>query len=203
MKKRHQGLSARLRTLAEGLDDINVSDPAAWAAMASELETAKAGAPGHPPELAELLQAAAHAVQTLATGGVPDLLGAMDALAQALMQAHLALDGAADSDMLASAAAAVTTALGIEARPAGAEPAAPTNVDEAAAMLIGLEARDRAGWDRLGAGLAELGVPVLTEAASVCRSLADGTAEDPEASVRHIGELIEAAMTPARTASDS
>jgi len=200
MKKKHQGLSARLRTLAEGLDDINVSDPAAWAALASALETAKAEAPGTPAELADLLQAAVGAVHRLAAGGVSDLLGALDALAQALMQAHLALDGAADAEMLASAAAALNVAPGIAPQPTAPPPAVPASIDEAAAMLIGLEARDRAGWDRLGEGFAQLGGQALSEAASMCRALAAGTAEDPDASVRRIGELIETAATPAPAA---
>jgi two-component system chemotaxis sensor kinase CheA len=199
MKKKQPSLSARLRALAEGLDDINVGDPAAWAALTSELEAAQAAAPGKPAGLAELLLAATDGVRRIAAGGVRDLLGALEALAQGLMQAHLALDGAADAEMVAAAAAAVAAATGTGPRAAADGPAAPASIDEAAAMLVGLEVPDRAGWERLGAGLTQLGGgdATLSAAAAVCRGLAAGEAEDPEAAVRRIGELLEAAMTPA------
>ena len=109
--KPKQTLSARLRSLAEGLDDINVSDPGAWAALAAELTAAESAAPGESPGVKRLLQTAASAVQRLAAGGVPDMLGALDALAQGLMQAHLALDGAGEEG-IDPAAAALTGAAG-------------------------------------------------------------------------------------------
>ena len=182
--KPKQTLSAHLRSLAEGLDDINVSDPGAWAALAAELTEAESAASGESAGVARLLQTAAAAVARLAAGGVPDLLGALDALAQGLMQAHLALDGAGEEGM-GPAAAALTELLGLEPPAAGPAAGSPESVDEAAAMMVGLEAQDRAGWERLGEALGRLadrdpaaGGP-LNAAAAVCRTLAAGAGDDP------------------------
>jgi two-component system, chemotaxis family, sensor kinase CheA len=199
--KPKQTLSARLRSLAEGLDDINVSDPGAWAALAAELTAAESAAPGESPGVKSLLQTAASAVQQLAAGGVPDMLGALDALAQGLMQAHLALDGAGEEG-IDPAAAALTGLLGLEAPAAGHAAGSPESVDEAAAMLVGLEAQDCAGWERLGDALGRLAdrdpatAGPLNAAAAVCRTLAAGAGDDPGASIRRVGELLETAMTP-------
>ena len=199
--KPKQTLSARLRSLAEGLDDINVSDPGAWAALAAELTAAESAAPGESPGVKRLLQTAVSAVQRLAAGGVPDLLGALDVLAQGLMQAHLALDGAGEEGM-GPAAAALADLLGLEAPAAGQAAGSPESVDEAAAMLVGLEAQDCAGWERLGGALGRLAdrdpatAGPLNAAAAVCRTLAAGAGDDPGASIRRVGELLETAMTP-------
>jgi two-component system, chemotaxis family, sensor kinase CheA len=201
MKKPKQSLSAKLRSLAEGLDDINVSDPAAWTAVAGELKAVASAAPGQSAALNDLLQAATAAAERLAAGGVRDLMGALDALAQGLMQAHLALDGAGDEGTMTAAAAAVLDALGLELQAGGPGAAEPESVDEAAAMLIGLETQDRTGWNRLGIALERLAGSApggaLNEAGALCRALADGAGDDPGASIRRVGELLEAAMMPA------
>ena len=49
MSKRRQNLAAKIIAIIEGLDDINVSDGAAWKAMAAELAKTLKTAPSKPP----------------------------------------------------------------------------------------------------------------------------------------------------------
>jgi two-component system chemotaxis sensor kinase CheA len=203
MSSSHQRLSDNLRSLAERLDDLNVSDPTAWKTLAAELVQAESSAPGEPPELKGVLQVAVRAVERLAAGGVADLLRAVNALALALMQAHLSLEGAG-GEGLSSAALALGDALGLDVLSEGVRIGDPQNLDQAAAMLIGLEAPDRDGWRRLAAALERLAADdahsgsgqALSEAGALSRSLADDAAPDAAELIRRIGELLEGAMIP-------
>jgi two-component system chemotaxis sensor kinase CheA len=204
MSKRFQNLSQRLSAVIEGLYDINVSDAAAWGAMAAELAQALKTAPSKPPAIKRLGKAAVDGLKRLGAGGVTDVLAAVNALADMLEAVKAALDGQPDDGRMSSAAARLAEALGAGAPAAVADGNAHVlSIDDAAALLIRLEPHDRQGWQRLEAALVRIAHDDdcrpscrerLERAAGLCRDMAGNAAEDPGAGIAHIGQLLDEAM---------
>ena len=204
MSKRRQKLTEKINAIIEGLDDINVSDGAAWKAMAAELAHTLKTAPSKAPTTKHLLQAVVDGLNRLGDGGVPDLLAAVGALAESLQAIQAALDGQPDEGRASAAAARLAAALGPNGPAAAvAAEAQALSIDDAAALLIRLEPHDQEGWRRLEAALVRLahadgcrptGRDGLNRAARLCREAADGAAEDLPAGIARIGELLDDAM---------
>jgi len=204
MSQRRQRLIAKITAAIEGLDDINVSDGAAWKAMAAELAKTLKTAPSKPPAVKQLLQAAVDGLDRLGGGGATDLLAGVGGVAEALEAVKAALDGRPDERRALSAAARLDAALGPN-RPAAAaeDPAHALSLNDAAALLIRLDPHDREGWRRLEAALVRLaraeacgpaGRDGLDRAARLCREAACGAAADLPACIARIGELLDDAM---------
>lgn len=204
MSKRRQKLTEKINAIIEGLDDINVSDGAAWKAMAAELAQTLKTAPSKPPTTKHLLQAVVDGLNRLGDGGVTDLLAAVGALAESLQAVQAALDGQPDEGRASAAAARLAAALGPNGPAAAvAAEAQALSIDDAAALLIRLEPHDQEGWRRLEAALVRLahadgcrpaGRDGLNRAARLCREAAGGAAEDLPAGIARIGELLDDAM---------
>ena len=65
MNKRHQGLTRKIASIIEGLDDINVSDAGAWNALAVELAKTLTRVPSKPPTMKPLVKAAVRRSETI------------------------------------------------------------------------------------------------------------------------------------------
>jgi len=204
MSKRRQNLAAKIIAIIEGLDDINVSDGAAWKAMAAELAKTLKTAPSKPPTTKHLLQAAVDGLNRMGDRGGTDMLAAVAALAESLQTVKAALDGQPDESRASAAAARLAEALGPNGPAAAAgKEAQALSIDDAAALLIRLEPHDQEGWRRLEAALVRLAHadgcrPVcrdcLERAAQLCREAAGGAAEDLSARIARIGELLDDAV---------
>ncbi|MCU0601225.1 MAG: chemotaxis protein CheA [Desulfobacterales bacterium] len=203
MSQRRQRLIAKITAAIEGMDDINVSDGAAWKAMAVDVAKTLKTAPSKPPAVKRLLQEAVDGLDRLGGGGVTDLLAAVGAVAETLEAVKAALDGR--SDERRAAAVRLAAALGPNGPAAGVEGEAHgLSLDEAAALLIRLDPHDREGWRRLEAALVRLaraaacgpaGRDGLDQAARLCREAACGAAADLPACIARIGELLDDAMS--------
>ena len=156
MGKGRQQVTDALRTLSEDLDAISVSDRGAWEKLAAKVQrVAKAAA--KPPGVKELLELAVQGLMQLAENPVPDMLGAVDALAGALQAAEQACGGKPGSDALAAACERLAAVFGPDG--AGTAPAGTAEeltLDDAAALLMQLAATDTDGWMRLEDGLRRL-----------------------------------------------
>ena len=141
----------------------------------------------------------------LAENPVPDMLGAVDALAGALQAAEQACGGKPGSDALASACDRLVAVFGPD--DAGAAPASSVEVltlDDAAALLMQLAATDTDGWMRLEGELRRLAQDEdrsqvcrqhLRDAAERAAELAGGRVPDPEAAIGALGVLLDQAVT--------
>jgi two-component system chemotaxis sensor kinase CheA len=172
--------------------------------MAVELAKTLKTAPSKPPAVKHLLQAAVDGLDRLGGGGVTDLLGAVGAVAESLEAVKEALDGRPDEERLSAAAARIAAASGPDGLAAAlAAEAQALSLDDAAALLIRLDPRDRDGWRRLEAALMRLahdddGRPAgrdgLEQAARLCREASGGVAADLTVCIARIGELLDDAM---------
>jgi two-component system chemotaxis sensor kinase CheA len=204
MGKDQQQVTDKLRKLSEDLDAISVSDRGAWKKLAAKVQRA-AKAAAKPPGVKELLELTAQGLMQLAENPVPDMLGAVEALAGALQAAEQACGGHSGSDELAAARDRLVAAF--EPDGAGIPPADTAEVltlDDAAALLMQLEPQDAGGWQRLegtlqrlaqGEGLSEGYRQHLRDAADRAGELAGGGVSEPEAAIGVLGDLLDQAIT--------
>ena len=205
MGKGQQPVTGKLRKLAEDLDAISVSDRGAWNKLAAEVQRAAKAAAAEPPRVKELLELTVQGLMQLAEKSVPDMLGAVDALAGALQAAEQACGGNPGSDGLAAARERLTAVFGPDgAGTAHAGSADVLTLDDAAALLMQLAASDADGWRRLEEGLQRLARNEdlstgcrqhLRAAAERAAELAGGRVSEPEAAIGALGVLLDQAIT--------
>ena len=205
MGKGQQQVTTKLRKLSEDLDAISVSDRGAWGKLAATVKRAAKSAAAKPPGAKELLELTAQGLMQLAENPVPDMLGAVDALAGALQAAEQAYGGNPGSDELAAARDRLVAVFGPDG--AGTAPTGTAEVltlDDAAALLMQLEPQDAGGWQRLegalqrlaqGEGRSEGCRQHLRDAAGRAGELAGGRVSDPASAIRALGVLLDQAIT--------
>lgn len=205
MGKGQRNVTGTLRKLAEELDVISVSDRAAWKKLATQVQRAAKAAAAGPPGAGELLELTAQGLRQLAKKPVPGMLGAVEALAAALQAAEQACEGTSGRDGLAAASSRLAAVFAPEG--AGAATAGLADVltlDDAAALLMQLEAADAGGWQRLEAALQRLCRDEalsagcrqqLQDAAAGAAELAGGRACEPQAAIGALGLLLDQAIT--------
>ncbi|HEX5681439.1 MAG TPA: Hpt domain-containing protein, partial [Desulfobacterales bacterium] len=198
-------MTDELRTLSEELDAISVSDRGAWKKLAAEVQRVARTAAAKPPGVQELLEMTVQGLMQLAENPVPDMLGAVDALAESLQAAEQACSGKPGSDALAGARDRLLAVFGPEG--VGVAPASSVEVltlDDAAALLMQLAATDTDGWMRLEGELRRLAQDEdrsavcrqhLRDAAECAAELAGGRVPDPEAGIGALGVLLDQAVT--------
>jgi two-component system chemotaxis sensor kinase CheA len=198
-------MTDELRTLSEDLDAISVSDRGAWKKLAADVQRVARTAASEPPRVKELLEMTVQGLMQLAENPVPDILGAVDALAGALQAAEQACSGKPGSDALAAACDRLVAVFGPD--DAGVAPASSVEVltlDDAAALLMQLAATDTDGWMRLEGELRRLAQDEnrsqvcrqhLRDAADRAAELAGGRVPDPEAGIGALGVLLDQAVT--------
>jgi two-component system chemotaxis sensor kinase CheA len=198
MKQGHPSqLSAKLRCISERLEDIPVGELSAWGALAEELDPLLNSLPEALPEAKSLLGGVVAGLQRLGNEETTDRLAAVEAVASGLQTLAAALLGPAPAGWSLSAEAgleAVFNPAAASQRVDGAQ--RPESIDDAAAFLVQLEPEDRDGWNCLAAGLEQLahpaaGLPLVEEAAGLCRRMADGSADEPARCITRIGELLD------------
>jgi two-component system chemotaxis sensor kinase CheA len=204
MGKGKQQLTDKLSKLSEDLDAISVSDRGSWKKLAAKVQRA-AKAAAEPPGVKDLLELTVQGLVQLAENPVADMLGAVDALAGALQAAEQACGGKPGSGELAAACDRLKAVFGPDV--AGADPAAGAEkftLDDAAALLMQLEAADADGWQRLAGALQSLAQDEdlskgcrqhLRDAAERAAELAGGGAPEPEAAIGVLGDLLDQAIT--------
>jgi len=205
MGKGRQQVTDALRTLSEDLDAISVSDRGAWKKLAVEVQRVARTAAAEPPGVKELLEMTVQGLMQLAENPVPDMLGAVDALAGALQAAGQGCGGKPGSDALAAACDRLVAVFGPD--DAGVAPASSVEVltlDDAAALLMQLAATDTDGWMLLEGELRRLAQDEdrsqvcrqhLRDAAERAAELAGGRVPDPEAAIGALGVLLDQAVT--------
>jgi two-component system chemotaxis sensor kinase CheA len=205
MGKGRQQVTGKLGTLSEDLDAISVSDRGAWGKLAAEVQRAAKAAAVEPPGVKELLELTVQGLMQLAENSVPDMLGAVDALAGALQAAEQACGGKSGSDELAAACERLMSVFGPDgAGTVHAGSAEVLTLDDAAALLMQLAASDTDGWMRLEEGLQRLAQDEdlqkgcrqhLRAAGERAAELAGGRASEPEAAIGALGALLDQAIT--------
>ena len=205
MGKGQQHVKVKLKKLSEDLDAISVNDRGAWKKLAAKVQRVAKAAAAKPPGVKELLELTVQGLMQLAENPVPDMLGAVDALAGALQAAEQACGGKPGSDALAAACDRLVAVFGPD--DAGVVPASSVEVltlDDAAALLMQLEASDADGWRRLeeelrrlarGEGLSTGCRKHLQDAAERVGELAGGEVSEPEAAIGALGVLLDQAIT--------
>jgi two-component system chemotaxis sensor kinase CheA len=205
MGKGRQKVTDALRTLSEDLDAISVSDRGAWKKLAAKVQRAAKAAAAEPPEVKELLELTVQGLMQLAENPVADMLGAVDALAGALQVAEQACGGKTGSGESVAACDRLMAFFGPDV--AGTAPTGAAEVqtlDDAAALLMQLDASDADGWRRLEEELRRLARDEdlskgcrqhLRDAAERAAELAIGEVSEPEAAIGVLGDLLDQAIT--------
>ncbi len=205
MGEDRQPVTEKLRKFAEELDAISVSDRAAWKKLAAKVQRVATAAAAEPPGVKEVLERTVQGLKQLSEKPVPDMLGAVDALAEALQASEQACSGNPGSDEVAAACERLAAVFGPHG--AGTAPAGTAEVltlDDAAALLMQLAASDTDGWVRLEEGLRRLAQGEdrpqgyrlhLRAAAERAAELAGGRVSEPEAVIGALGVLLDQAIT--------
>ena len=205
MGKGQQQVTDTLRSLSEDLDAISVSDRGVWNKMAANVQRAAKAAAAGSPGVKQLLERTVQGLMQLAEKPVPDMLGAVAALVEALQVSERACSGNPDSDEVAAACERLAAVFGPDsAGTASAGTAEVLSLDDAAALLMQLAASDTDGWMRLEEGLRRLAqdedLPQgcrqhLRDSAERAAELAGGRVPEPEAVLGTLGVLLDQAIT--------
>jgi two-component system chemotaxis sensor kinase CheA len=204
MGKSQHHITDRLRKLSEDLDAISVSDRAAWRKLAAKVQRVAKAAAVQPPEAKDLLELVVQGLMQLSRHPLADMLGAVDALAGALQASEQACAGHEATDDLVAARDRMAAAFEREAAEAPTRTPPVLSLDDAAALLMRLEASDVEGWMRLKEGLHRLAQDEdlsagcrqhLRVAVDRAGEIAGGRVSDAESVIRTLGVLLDQAIT--------
>ena len=204
MGKSQHPMADRLRKLSEELDAVSVSDRAAWRKLPAKVQRVAKAAAVQAPEAKDLLELVVQGLMQLARHPLADMLGAVDALAGALQASEQACAGHAAADDLAAARDRMAAVFGRDAAEAATRTPPVLSLDDAAALLMRLEASDGEGWLRLKEGLHRLAQDEdlsagcrqhLRAAVDRAGEIAGGRVSDAESVIRTLGVLLDQAIT--------
>lgn len=203
MGERDQECMQLLRRIEEEINSVSLSDREAWHQLGLEIEEVIAQVPDE-EETAALLRQCGRGISALGEKRAADPLSLIDALSQALLAAAQYLSRAPEAaEALKEAVAGMAAALGKEENREFAACPGGMSLDDAAALLIQLEPDNIEGLTDLRESLRgiiaekqhpDFVVRRVQQAEGMLTELIEGEAADPEARLREVGTLLEAAM---------